>query len=252
LEYFLLTILEWKQGLSLFLVLSLSQGAFASGLQVNPVTVTIRDQSEIIWLSNVAESALNAQVRVYHWTQDNAGEHLSPTDLLVASPPQLRVEAGGKQLVRLVSAAADDANAGVCEDAYRLTINELPAPRVKGMQGLQYVMQYSIPVFVTSRACSNTAPILAWRLERDEAMIRLAVTNTGNMHAQLSRLSFTNAKGQRTELNPGLLGYVLPGARMFFPLKLSAAMLANGGQIEVMANGAKVAQTLSLVAAASQ
>ena len=242
--------LKWWPGL--IAGLALSQGALASGLQVNPVTVTIRERSGTIWLSNVADAPLNAQIRVYRWIQDDAGEHLEPTDVLIASPPQLRIEAGGRQLVRLVLTAPPGAATGSCEDSYRLIVNELPPARTGGEQGLVYVMQYSIPVFATSRSCSNIAPVLTWRLEQVGNAVHLAVANTGQMHVQLSQLSFTDAAGRRTELNPGLVGYVLSGARMSFTLTQSPALFHDGGQIEVTANGTKVVQTLSLVTAASQ
>ena len=240
---------RWLPGL--LAGLALSQGALASGLQVDPVTVAIDGRSGIVWLSNVGDAPLDAQVRVYRWTQDSEGEHLAATDALVASPPQIKVAQGGRQLVRLVLAAPPGAATGACEDTYRITVNELPPPRAEGERGLRYVMQYSIPVFATSRACGKIAPALTWQLEQTGGEVRLAVTNAGRMHAQLSQLSFIDAAGQRTELNPGLVGYVLPGARMTFPLKLPPALFAGDGQIEVFANGAKVVQTLSLGAAAA-
>lgn len=244
------SLLRWLP--ALLAGLALSQEALASGLQVNPVTVTIRERSDSIWLSNVADAPLNAQIRVYRWIQDETGDHLEPTDELIASPPQLRVDAGGRQLVRLVLASPAGAANGSCEVSYRITVNELPPARTSEARGLVYVMQYSIPVFVTPRACGEIAPALTWRLERAGDVVRLVVANTGQMHAQLSQLSFTDASGNRTELNPGLVGYVLPGAHMSFPLTPPPALFSDGGKIEVTANGAKVVQALSLDAAASQ
>jgi len=244
-----------KRWAGLLTGLVLSQGIWASGLQVNPVTVTIRDRSGIIWLTNGADAPLNAQVRVYRWTQDETGEHLVPTRNLVASPPQLRVEVNGKQLVRLVLLAPPEATAGVCEQAYRLTVNELPPARASGVRGLVYVMQYSIPVFVTPQhGCEKIAPALTWAIEKAGTGVRLIATNAGQMHAQLSRLSYIDARGRRTLLNPGLVGYVLAGARMSFPITTTSSpgLFAGGGQIEVFANGAKVVQALSLDAAASE
>ena len=68
----------------------------------------------------------------------------------------------------------------------------------------------------------------------------------GGTHAQLANLNFTDAAGHRTELTPGLLGYVLPGAQMRWTLKPAAKVFASGGTLETMINGQTVQQNISL------
>lgn len=54
--------------------------ATASGLQVAPVTLTLQasQNADGIWLSNAGENVLNAQVRVFRWSQSAYGDKLSP------------------------------------------------------------------------------------------------------------------------------------------------------------------------------
>src|SRR5574337_2035401 len=46
-----------------------SAAAFASGLQVAPVSLTLKatQQADGLWLSNTGENVVHAQVRVYRW-----------------------------------------------------------------------------------------------------------------------------------------------------------------------------------------
>jgi len=218
--------------------------ARASGLQVEPTSVTIRERSEEIFLVNSEDAPLQAQVRVYRWIQDSNGERLEPTEDLLASPPMVQLAPGGRRVVRLVSTGAKS-----CEDTFRLAIDELPAPRTE-TAGLRYVMHYSVPVFVTPKGCDAIAPQLSWRIEAQGAAARLMVSNSGTKHAQLSQLTFVAANGQRTELTPGLLGYVLAGAQMAFALAPESDTFAGGGTIEALVNGNRIEQAVALPSAA--
>src|SRR5512146_2569858 len=101
--------------------------AGASGLQVAPVGLEFAPGSTAqgVWLTNTGNDLLRAQVRVYHWTQSDGKDVLTPAQGLVASPPMLNLQPGAQQLVRVIRTGAP---AGPNEDAYRLLIDELPQP----------------------------------------------------------------------------------------------------------------------------
>lgn len=210
----------------------------ASGLQVEPVTVTMRERSDIIWLTNAGAAPIQAQVRVYRWSQGPEGDVLMPSEALVASPPIVRIPAGGRQLVRLVSAGAAS-----CEDTFRLKIDELPGQAPAG-SGLRYVLHYSVPVFAARPDCKDTGPKLSWRIISGEGGPQLHVENSGSSHAQLAQVSFIDPRGHRIELTGGLMGYVLPASQMNFTLAPPPAAFAGGGTIELMVNGKRVVQSL--------
>ena len=222
--------------------------AHASGLQVTPVSVTIPDRAGVIWLSNDADTPMRAQIRVFRWRQVNNEDALEPTQDVLASPPFIDVAPGNQQVVRLVRlkpGAATDA----CETPYRILVDELPAAPNAPRTGIQFRMQYSIPVYVTSGACAEAAPKLTWTITHDGKTARLNVVNSGQTHAQLGRIAFVNSQGATTPLSDGLLGYVLPGASRSFALSAPPATFASGGQFEVMLNGAKAMEPLSSPAA---
>lgn len=228
---------------SLIFVLALPGFAHASGLQVEPVSVTIDKRSNIVWLSNTADTPLRAQIRVYRWTQSTDGEELVPTDALLASPPMTNLAAGGRQLVRLIAVTPVS-----CEDTFRLSIDEVPSLAPTG-SGLRYVLHYSVPVFVNRSGCDHIRPELAWSLARTADGIALTVANRGAMHAQLAQLRFVGPKGARVALATGLIGYVLPGKERKFILPVPAetsSQMAGGGTLELAVNGSDVTQPLAL------
>jgi fimbrial chaperone protein len=217
----------------------------ASGLQVSPVSLTLTpaQAADGLWLSDTGTDPLQAQVRVYRWTQRDGQDQLEPSRDLVISPPMLQIDAGSRQLIRVIRTGAPPSGAGAAEASYRVIIDELPA--AAGKRGVKFVMRYSVPVFVEPVG-ADTAPALHWSLGKADGHAFLEVTNTGTRHAQLAQVSVVDRSGRRTDLAPGLLGYVLPGATMHWTLKAPAEAFNEGGTLDGMVNGQKVQENLSL------
>ena len=231
--------------------LALASGlAAASGLQVSPVTLSLQpaQNADGLWLSNSGDGVVHAQVRVYHWSQENGSERQTPSRGLVVSPPMLTLAAGGRQLVRVIRTGAPPNGAGAVEDAYRIEIDELPV-KEPASKGLQFVLHYSVPVFVEPVG-ATAAPALQWQLVREGDEASLEAANSGNGHAQVAAVSFIDTGGRRTDLSTGLLGYVLPGSTMRWKLKAPAATFDGGGSLQAMINGEKATPTLPLSAPA--
>lgn len=119
--------MNWKK--SALIGLLFSGYTAASGLQVTPVTLTLEQtqRAEGIWLSNSGDSPINAQVRVFRWSQSSYKDQLAASQGLVISPPMLTIPPGGKQLIRVIRTGSP----AKVEDAYRLSINELPQSAAK-------------------------------------------------------------------------------------------------------------------------
>lgn len=224
--------------------------ASASGLQISPVSLTLpaTQNAEGLWLSNTGGDVVHAQVRVYHWTQEGGEDKLTPSRGLVISPPMLQLAAGDRQLIRVIRLGAPPSGPGAVQDAYRMVIDELPVRKTDpgAGKGFQFVLRYSVPVFIEPVGGAAAPPQLSWALRREGDKTLLEVANSGGSHAQLANLSFTDATGHRTEVTPGLLGYVLPGARMRWALKPPATVFAGGGTLETMINGQAIQQKISL------
>lgn len=103
--------------------------ATASGLQIAPVTLTLQatQNADGIWLSNAGENVLNARVRVFagvkvlmttNFPLSGAGD--KPADVGI-SPWRTSVD----------SSYSHKPSSAHAEDAYRLSIDELPPAKVE-------------------------------------------------------------------------------------------------------------------------
>lgn len=222
--------------------------AGASGLQVAPTGLEFASSSPAqgLWLTNTGTDSLHAQVRVFHWTQVAGKDVLTPTRALVASPPMVTLAAGAQQLVRVIRLGNPTVSG---EEAYRLLVDELPQPEQQKQTGVRYVLRYSIPVFIEPATTSDTAAIvtsLHWSLVSQNTGIALQVQNSGTTHAQLADVKLLPPGGKPIAISAGLLGYVLPGMTMRWPLKIPAAQLPSGTQLKVEINGKPVAQAFAV------
>lgn len=216
--------------------------AFASGLQVTPVSLTISSGQNAggLWLSNEGDIPISAQVRVYNWTQNNFADNLSPSQNLVISPPMLALAPGQRQFIRVIRTGL--ASNGF-EEHYRLFIDELP-PTTLQKNKLQFVLHYSLPVFIQPESKSASTIKLQWTLKNIGKNDYLDVKNQGGNYAQISAVTYISPRGVRKEITPGLLGYVLPGITMRWILPMSNEYTNRGSKLEVTINGEKTLQDL--------
>ncbi|MGO2386135.1 MAG: fimbrial biogenesis chaperone [Psychrobacter sp.] len=224
--------------------------AVASGLQVSPISLSLQagETARGLTLSNSGSNIVHAQVRVYQWLQDENGDQLTPSRGLLASPPIIELKPREKQLIRIIRAKTPPQGTGAVEDAYRISVNEIPIKSANQTTGLQFALSYSLPVFVQPVGMTKTSPQLQWstHLQPDGKEIRLRVSNSGNGHAQLASLSFVDTAGNSTVINSGLLGYVLPDATMNWTLKIPPSALKTGGNFKVMMNGTQTTPNVTM------
>lgn len=229
------------RGVVLACLLAAASHVSASGLQVAPTSLEFSPSgpAQALWLTNTGDHELRAQVRAFHWSQAGGHDELESTQALLASPPMLSIPPGGRQLVRVIRTGGQDAPA-VGEQTFRLLVDELPQPGGK-QTGVQYVLRYSVPVFVGAAG----VPSLQWSTSVDHEGVELDIHNTGTAHAQISGLSLTGADGAPVELVPGLLGYVLPGATMHWTINVPSGTNTANASLKALINGVSTDQPLS-------
>jgi fimbrial chaperone protein len=215
--------------------------AHAADLQVSPISLQFAaaEQAQGLWLSNTGTQPLRAQVRVQRWFQGNDGDQLEAARDLVASPPSLEIAPGQRQLVRIVRPQPATA---AQERSYRLIVDELPAgsgsalnsqPLAAPAQGLQFLLRYSIPVFVAPQGPAAPVPkqsdlrSLSAQLTVG-AQTHLSVANAGARRVRISQLVYEDSQGRRVMLVAGLLGYVLAGQQMRWVLPAAARGATSG------------------------
>ncbi|HIH2753080.1 TPA: fimbrial biogenesis chaperone [Burkholderia lata] len=205
----------------------------AASVMIWPIDPVIESdqRAAALWLENRDTKPVTLQVRVLGW-REAGGEDLYAEDQtrVAGSPPMTTVPPGKRQLIRLTRLT--DVAPGT-EDAYRVLIDEIPQPdddtAPAGGQaslGVKFQMHYSIPLFVYGAGLRAKAPAerspgeagagqprLGWRIEHEGGKRWLAIENRGPVHARLTQVALV-AQGERSDVARGLLGYVLPGARM--------------------------------------
>ncbi|MBU4680890.1 molecular chaperone [Cedecea davisae] len=226
------------------LILGLVAGgnALAGGLQISPVNLMLHatQNADGIWLSNEGDAPLNAQVRVFSWQQSSYADKLSASQGLVISPPIVTLPAGQRQLIRVIRTGPAT---NQVEQAFRLFIDELPPPKLQRNK-IQFVMRYSVPVFLQPVGQAEASAKLNWKLINIDGKAFVEVSNQGNSHAQLSAMTFIQPNGVRKVITSGLLGYVLPDSSMRWIISSSANDAYHSGKVEVTINGQKTEQNL--------
>lgn len=221
--------------LMFFALLAFGQVSVAAGLQVTPIVLDIKQtqKSDGLWLTNTSNAAMDVQVRVFKWDQNNRTDVLNPTSDFVASPPMIKIQSGNKQFVRLVRVGQAQAQ---IEQAYRIVVDELPLESAAS-NGLTFALRYSVPVFIQGMSASTPA-LLKWHLEPGtKGNVLLTISNSGTTRAKLSDLKFTSNKGETLVINQGLFGYALANSARQWSISRQSRLFASGGTFHAVVNG---------------
>jgi fimbrial chaperone protein len=122
----------------------------AASLQVAPVLVEVPapGATATLKLRNEGSQPLDAQIRVFQWTQVDGADVLTPTNDVAASPPVANLRPNTDYTVRIVRTKKEPV---AKEEAYRLLIDELPQATPGTASGVNIALRYSIPVFFTAQ-----------------------------------------------------------------------------------------------------
>ncbi len=182
--------------------------SYAASLQVFPVNINFSPGENVkaIYVNNIGNDPISAQVRVYQWAQSNDNDVLTETQNLVVSPPMTAIPAGKQQLLRVIMPSAP-VDSG--EQSYKLVVDELPgAADNSGKHAVRFLLRYTLPVFINTPKTALDMNDFVFRLNTHVSPERLTVENHGPQHLKLSNVLLSSGQHQVT-LNRGLLGYVL-------------------------------------------
>ncbi|ESZ61358.1 MULTISPECIES: molecular chaperone [unclassified Mesorhizobium] len=196
----------------------------AASLRVAPTGLELiaPDSAAVLNLANDdAKRPINVQIRVFAWSQAGGIETLTPTTDVVASPPSTKLGPNAQYVVRVVRVSKAPVRA---EESYRVIVDELPDPSRKKAGTVALALRYSVPVFF--RDADAAAPAVAWSVSRKGGSLVLTASNTGESRLRLSNLSLTQ-NGKKLGSRNGLVGYVLGGATMQWPIGSSKSLSAG-------------------------
>jgi fimbrial chaperone protein len=203
----------------------------AASLQVAPVLVEVPapGAAATLRLRNEGNKPLDAQIRIFQWTQVDGVDTLTPTNDVAASPPEASLRPNTDYVVRIVRTRKEPV---VKEEAYRLLVDELPAPGGPLNTAVNIALRYSIPVFFTA---PGTPPKLSWELKQAANKPVIAVSNAGDRRIRLAKLKFTDSKGGTANFGEGLAGYVLGHSTRVFAVPANAKGFGAGGLASISA-----------------
>jgi fimbrial chaperone protein len=211
-----------------------SHGALlhAASLQVAPVSVEVPapGATSTLKLRNEGGKPLDAQIRIFRWTQVDGADELTPTDDVAASPPLASLRPSTDYTVRIVRTNKEPI---AQEESYRLLIDELPEAGPTSAAAVHIALRYSIPVFFT--APSAAAPKLSFTLQQHAGKPAILVSNSGDRRIRLAKLKFTDGKGAVANFGDGLAGYVLGHSSRSFDVPPSAKGFGSGGVVALSA-----------------
>ncbi len=225
---------------------------------VDPVIVG-EPQAVALWIENQGDQPIAMQVRVFGWEQPLGEDALAPQQQVIASPPISSIPPRQRQMVRLIATRPAPPLAEqafrVVVDELPGTAPPLPAaaPPADGAAPAQappaaapagaavnLQMRYSVPLFLygpdarpdkplpsTSAGARRTpAPSQVLEPKLDYRVVRtpagrpaLAIRNRGTAHGRITLVDWVAEGRPPVTVNAGLLGYVLPGQRMQWPLE---------------------------------
>lgn len=215
------------------LVILLAPASQASTLRVSPVLVDmpIPAATSALRLQNGGSAAVNVQIRVMEWSQENGKERLFSTKAVAISPPMALIKPGATQLVRVVRISkAKRTN----EESFRVIVDEIPDARRGSRSGVQLAVRHSLPVFFAGER--NAPPELTWTIEKVNGVWHCVVRNAGDRRARIAGLKVANEQGRSVSFGEGLVGYVLGASTMSWPLPPSFSALSAEQHLEISAH----------------
>lgn len=202
---------------------SLITVAHATDLRVAPVMLEPLpgQRSTTLTIQNGEEKPVRVQVRVVRWTQVNGEEKLEPTTDVVATPQQTLLQPGQHHIIRIARTARTPIPT---EECYRVLVDEVPDPDEARPSAVAMVVRQSIPVFFSDEA--DRVAAVDWAITRRGDQAEIVAHNRGARRLRLSDIVVGTDDGAIYE-QAGLVGYVLPGATMRFPIEIGATSLAD-------------------------
>jgi fimbrial chaperone protein len=201
----------------------LASTAQAADLRASPVLIDPEPGARTATLTviNEEQTPMKVQIRVEAWSQQNGQNVLVPTKDVVASPPFVALTPGQHYLVRVVRTAKAPPKG---EEAYRVLVDEVPDPNSNTPGAVKLIVRQSIPAFFSDEP--RRTAIVDWSVAGEGTGIQLVAKNRGTRRLRLSDVTL-ESNGKSVYHQDGLVGYVLPGTTMHWPIAADPALAAD-------------------------
>jgi fimbrial chaperone protein len=214
-EYLILLLLIWMTPLT-----------YAGSFSVTPLRIELSrsETTRIINLQNIEAKPITVQLQVMAWSQKDGVDQFAPTRDVIVTPQVFHLKANGLQIIRAGLLRKPDAND---ELAYRLIIEEIPAPPPADFKGAQLALKVTLPVFIAPEKTPNPKIEFQTAVESD-GKLKVRIVNRGQAHAQIQKMTvYAKDKSEKSLASYEKSIYVLPGQERHLLLKTDARDLAG-------------------------
>lgn len=206
--------------------------ALSGQWRVTPVRLELDRQAKTgaVTVHNEGNDPLRVQLKAMEWTQDPEGkDRFRETQDLIVFPKIMEVPPNGQRLVR----AGIRVPPAKAEKAYRLFIEEIPAPARESGANVRIAIRFGMPVFAKPPTEEVRGEIGA--LDLSDGVLRVPVRNPGNVHFRIRSVVVTGKHGTGepvfTAESDGW--YLLSGSGRVHPVKLPAEGCRGSATLEV-------------------
>ena len=191
----------------------------AGSIELSPVRVNLSNAAKVAVLTvrNTGTEESVMQVTLNKWSLDGQAYAYSQSQELVVTPATFRLPAGAQQIVRVGLREGAPLRT---EAAYRLLVEEVPPPPSADITQLRMVVRHDVPVFVAPSAAAKAALDIATDCVAEGS--RLRVTNIGDVHAQLLKITLSDKSAEPELARWETSDYLLPQAKKSWLLTQTA------------------------------
>lgn len=201
-----------------------------NSMNVSPTMLNLEPgEAGLLTVSNNGPQPINVQIEGFAWTQTEQGQQISDTRRIVVSPPMTTVNASDSQLIRIIALPGEKP---LPEETYRVIVSQLPTEEDKRTNQVQLLLQFSVPVFVSTLPPQD--PAVQWNITRSSTSARLSIRNSGVRYIRLSRLKLTRENGTPVPFQSDRITYLSPGMTQSVDLPPDAVMAGAKLRIEGM------------------
>jgi fimbrial chaperone protein len=205
--------------------------AGAQSLSVLPVNVFLQpgERAASLSLTNSGDKPTSIQARAFDWSQKDGEDQLTPSNVVVVSPPLVTIAPGSTQVVRLILRQQPKGG----ESTFRVILDQIPGPNEPGV--VQMVLRLSIPVFAAPE--TKAAAKVQFHLEAGGDKLFLVGVNTGLSHEALHDIVVTTNEGRKLEPKARVSPYLLAGATRQWELDAQGYTPHSGESLKLTAHG---------------
>lgn len=229
----------------LLIALATGMAARAQSLSVLPVNVFLGpgEKATSLTVTNQGNSKTSIQIRAYAWNQYQDKDLLTPSDLVVVSPPIATLAPGASQVVRLILRERPQLH----ENTYRILLDQIPPPAEPGT--VHVVLRLSIPIFAEPGAKAN--PDVQFHLEAKDGAMSLVGDNQGLRHLAIREIQLSTGDGRTLKVEPGASPYILSGTTRHWKIDAQGPLpLPNEKlQLKAQSDAGAIDRQVSVVAA---